>query len=66
MAWVLVGVLIKRLIVIKNTNGYIFGCSTLDQMFKTDRTAFLFTLTNPSDTPMKSKITEPEEAELHR
>ena len=60
----------KTLFVVKNTESYIFGgftsvpwsYETYDYMssvdrYKTDSTAFLFTLTNSSDTPMKFKVT---------
>ncbi len=53
--------------VIKNTNGFIFGgftsipCSTSGD-YKADSTAFLFSLTNPSNTPLKMKVKLPEYA----
>jgi len=57
--------------VIKNTNCYIFGGFTSiawssSQGYKTDSTAFLFSLTNPSNTPLKMKVTSPENAVYHR
>ncbi len=54
---------------IKNTNGFIFGGFTSvpwypsnDGRFKTDSTAFLFSLTNPSNTPLKLKVSDPKKA----
>ena len=56
--------------IIKNTNGFIFvgfisvpWSSSIS--FRTDSTAFLFTLTNPSGTPMKLKVNHPGRAVLH-
>ena len=62
----------KTLLVIKNTNGYIFGgftsvpwSSPSSYCYRTDSTAFLFSLTNSSGTPLKLKVTEPEKAVEH-
>ena len=59
----------KTLTIIKNTEGFIFGgftsvawSSPSKPGFKTDNAAFLFSLTNPSGTPMKLKVTKPEGA----
>ncbi len=56
--------------VIKNTNGYIFGGFTSVPWsstggYKTDSTAFLFSLTNPSNTPLKLKVKSPQNAVYH-
>jgi hypothetical protein len=56
--------------VIKNTNGFIFGGFTSipwssSGNYKADRTAFLFSLTNPSNTPLKMKVKIPEDAVWH-
>jgi len=61
----------NTLTVIKNTNGCIFGgfASTAwssSNGFKRDYRAFLFSLTNPSFTPLKLKVTEPKHAVYHR
>ncbi len=70
----------KTLTVIKNTDGFIFGGFTSVpwstpteeelvhySLSKADRTAFVFSLTNPSDMPLKLKITEPpQNAVFHR
>jgi hypothetical protein len=50
--------------VIKNTNGFIFGGYTSIPWsssggYKTDSTAFLFSLTNPSNIPLKLKAVNP-------
>jgi len=47
--------------VIKNTNGFIFGGFTSipwssSGNYKTDNSAFLFSLTNPSNSPLKLKV----------
>ncbi len=58
--------------VIKNTNGFIFGgftsipWSSSDDEYQEDNTAFLFSLTNPSNTPLKLKIKSPAEAIIHQ
>ena len=51
--------------VIKSKTGFIFGGYTAvewtirtDKTYKTDNTAFLFTLTNPASMPLKMKIKE--------
>jgi len=55
---------------IKNTNGFIFGgftsvpWSSLDS-HKADSTAFLFSLTNPSNTPLKLKVKSSQNAVYH-
>ncbi len=52
----------STLTVIKNTDGFIFGgfatipWSSSDSGYQTDYTAFLFSLTNKSDTPLKLKV----------
>ncbi len=56
--------------VIKNLNGYIFGGFTSVPWsstggFKTHSTAFLFSLTNPSNTPLKLKVKSPQNAVYH-
>jgi len=58
--------------VIKNTNGFIFGgftsipwSSPNDGDYQKDSTAFLFSLTNPSNTPLKMKVTSPKNAVYH-
>jgi len=57
--------------VIKNTNGFIFGgftsipWSSSDGLYKDDNTAFLFSLTNPSNSPLKLKVKSPENAVYH-
>jgi len=56
--------------VIKNTNGFIFGGFTLIPWssfcgYKEDSTAFLFSLTNPSNTPLKLKANLPKNAAGH-
>jgi len=57
--------------VIKNTNGFIFGgfasvpWSSLNGFYKKDNSAFLFSLTNPSNTPLKLKVYIPENAVCH-
>jgi len=58
--------------VIKNTRGFIFGgfasipwSSLIDGRYKTDSTAFLFSLINPSNTPLKLKVCIPENAVYH-
>jgi hypothetical protein len=53
--------------VIKNTIGFIFGGFTSipwssSEGYKADSTAFLFSLTNPSNTPLKLKVKSPENA----
>lgn len=60
----------KTLLVIKDAENCIFGGFTsvpwsTEGFYKSDSTAFLFTLTNPSGTPMKLKVNEPENAVLH-
>ncbi len=56
--------------VIKNTNGFIFGGYTSIPWsssggYKTDSTAFLFSLTNPSNTPLKLKVKPGQNAVSH-
>jgi len=57
--------------VIKNTNGFIFGgftsipWSSSEGRYKADRTAFLFSLTNPSNTPLKLKVKSSQYAVWH-
>jgi len=56
--------------VIKNTSGFIFGGSTAipwssSDDYKEDSTAFLFSLTNPSNIPLKLKVISPENAVYH-
>jgi len=56
--------------VIKNTNGFIFGGFTSISWsslsgYKEDSTAFLFSLTNPSNTPLKLKANLPQNAVNH-
>jgi hypothetical protein len=56
--------------VIKNTSGFIFGGFTSIPWsssvgYKADSTAFLFSLTNPSNTPLKMKVKSPEDAVVH-
>ncbi len=52
--------------VIKNTNGFIFGgftsvpWSSTDVVYQADSTAFLFSLTNPSNTPLMLKVKSPQ------
>ena len=55
----------NTLTVIKSKTGFIFGGYTAvewtirtDKTYKTDNTAFLFTLTNPASMPLKMKIKE--------
>jgi len=56
--------------VIKNTSGFIFGgftsipCSS-SVGYKADSTAFLFSLTNPSNTPLKMKVKLSQNAVCH-
>jgi hypothetical protein len=57
--------------VIKNTNGFIFGgftsipWSSSRCVYKADHSAFLFTLTNPSNTPFKLRVSSPQKAVYH-
>jgi len=57
--------------VIKNTNGFIFGgftsipWSSSDGFYETDNSAFLFSLTNPSNTSFKLKVFDPQYAVVH-
>jgi hypothetical protein len=56
--------------VIKNTNGYIFGGFTSvpwssTGVFKTHSTAFPFSLTNPSNIPLKLKVKSPQNVVYH-
>ncbi len=56
--------------IIKNTNGFIFGGFTSipwgsSPAYKADSTAFLFSLTNPSNTPLKMKVNSPDDAVVH-
>jgi len=56
--------------VIKNTNGFIFGGFTSvpwgsGGINKLDHLAFLFSLTNPSNTPLKLKVKSQEHAVYH-
>ncbi len=58
------------LTVIKNTNGFIFGGFasipwSSSKGYKSDSSAFLFSLTNPSNTPLKLKVKLPENAVYH-
>jgi hypothetical protein len=60
----------NTLTVIKNTNGFIFGGFasipwSSSKGYKADSTAFLFSLTNPSNTPLKLKVKLPENAVYH-
>jgi len=53
--------------IIKNTNGFIFGGFTSIPWsslsgYKGDNTSFLFSLTNPSNTPLKLKVKSQEHA----
>ncbi len=58
--------------VIKNTNGFIFGgftsipWSSSNDVYKADNTAFLFSLINPTNTPLKLKVESPEDAVYHQ
>jgi len=56
--------------VIKNTNGFIFGGFTSipwssSAGYKADSTAFIFSLTNPSNAPLKLKVKSQEHAVCH-
>ena len=56
--------------VIKNTNGFIFGGYTSipwssSRGYKADSTAFIFSLTNFSNTPLKLKVKSPQSAVFH-
>jgi len=58
--------------VIKNTNGFIFGGftsipwqSSIDGYYQADNTAFLFSLTNVINTPLKLKVKAPQCAVVH-
>ena len=63
----------NTLTLIKNKLGYMFGAYTAvpwsstssDFTFKSDSTAFLFTLTNPSNNPLKLNVIEPVNAVIH-
>jgi len=62
----------NTLALIKSTTGYIFGgytsvpwSSSGSGQYKTDSTAFLFTLTNPSYTPLKLNVTNSATAVYH-
>ena len=60
----------KTLTVVKNTEGFIFGGFTAVPWssvkgYKTDDTAFIFSLTNPSGSTLKLKATQPEQAVYH-
>jgi hypothetical protein len=57
---------------IKNTHGYVFGGYTAvpwssppSQISHSDTTAFLFSLKNPSNNPLKLKVIEPDNAVFH-
>jgi len=57
---------------IKNTHGYVFGGYTAvpwssppSQISHSDTTAFLFSLKNPSNNPLKLKVIEPQNAVCH-
>jgi len=57
--------------VIKNTNGFIFGGFTSIPwksscgVYQADNSAFLFSLTNPSNSPLKLKVNPAQSAVLH-
>jgi len=56
--------------VIKNTNGFIFGGFTSipwssSGSYKTDNSAFLFSLTNTRNTPLKLEVEEAQNAVKH-
>ncbi len=57
--------------VIKNTNGFIFGgftsisWSSSCGVYQADNSAFLFSLTNLSNTPFKLKVKSPQNAVYH-
>jgi len=56
--------------VIKNTNGFIFGGFTSIPWsstggYKADNTAFLFSLINPTNTPLKLKVKSEQGAVYH-
>jgi len=56
---------------IKNTLGYVFGgytavpWSSSSVTSHSDSTAFLFSLKNPSNNPLKLKVVEPQNAVFH-
>ena len=57
---------------IKNTLGYVFGAYTAvpwsspsEWTYKSDSTAFLFSLTNPTNKPLKLNVIKPENAVYH-
>ncbi len=57
---------------IKNTHGYVFGGYTTvpwssppSQISHSDTTAFLFSLKNPNNNPLKLKVIEPKNAVFH-
>jgi len=62
----------NTLTLIKNTLGYVFGgytavpwSSPRSQISHSDSTAFLFSLKNPSNNPLKLKVIEPQKAVLN-
>jgi hypothetical protein len=62
----------NTLTVIKNSLGYVFGGYTAVPWsapsfptYKSDSTAFLFSLTNPANNPLRLKVIKPEEAVVH-
>jgi len=60
----------NTLTLIKNTHGYVFGGYTAvpwssSSTYHSDTTAFLFSLKNLSNNPLKLKVIEPENAVAH-
>ena len=59
---------------IKNDLGYVFGgytavpwssTSSSSSGYKSDSTAFIFSLTNPANSPLKLNVVQPENAVFH-